>query len=68
VSGGAVAYLEAPEVKGVDMDTVLLDQAKNYAENTVARITGRDFVPCPGENCKRCDHGAVCRWRDSGNE
>jgi DNA helicase-2/ATP-dependent DNA helicase PcrA len=65
VSGGAVAYLDTPEVKGVAMDNVLLGQAKDYAEWTVARITGRDFVPCPGENCKRCDHAAVCRWRAS---
>ena len=65
VSGGAVAYLEQPEVKAVPMDTHLLDEAKVYAEGTVARITGRDFAPCPGESCKRCDHGSVCRWKAS---
>jgi DNA helicase-2/ATP-dependent DNA helicase PcrA len=65
VSRGAVAYLEQPEVKAVPMDTSLLDEAKAYAEGTVAKITGRDFAPCPGENCKKCDHGSVCRWKAS---
>lgn len=68
VHKGAVAYLDAPEVKGVEINKVLLDQARDYAERTVGRITGRDFVPSPGENCRRCDHGAVCRWRNSKNE
>jgi len=63
VSGGAVAYLEQPMVKDVLMDTHLLDEAKVYAEETVARITGRDFAPCSGVSCKRCDHGSVCRWK-----
>jgi DNA helicase-2/ATP-dependent DNA helicase PcrA len=65
VSSGAVAYLEQPEVKAVSVDTSLLDEAKVYAEGTVAKITNRDFAPCPGENCKQCDHGSVCRWKAS---
>ena len=65
VESGAVAYLETPEVEDVAMDTDLLDKAKDYADRTVERITSRDFAPCPGENCKLCDHGSVCRWRAS---
>jgi DNA helicase-2/ATP-dependent DNA helicase PcrA len=65
VNGGAVAYLEQPDVRRVPMDAALLDEAKTYAESTVARITGKDFVPSPGESCKRCDHGSVCRWKAS---
>ena len=65
MKGGAVAYLETPEVVDVAMDADLLDKAKDYAERTVERIMDRDFAPCPGENCKLCDHSPVCRWRAS---
>lgn len=62
VASGSIAYLEEPDVKMVDIDDTLLGVSKGFAERTVECIMKRQFGPTPGENCKRCDQRAVCKW------
>jgi DNA helicase-2/ATP-dependent DNA helicase PcrA len=63
VTSGSVAYLETSEVKMVDVAGLSLEEARKLAEKTVENIVRRNFLPNPGENCKRCDQRQICRWR-----
>jgi DNA helicase-2/ATP-dependent DNA helicase PcrA len=63
VSSGSVAYLDDADVKPVDVSEQRLAEAKQNAQKVVEQITKRKFKPNPGENCKRCDHTQICRWR-----
>jgi len=63
VTSGSVAYLAESDVRMVDVDDPLLNDAKKYAEKTVEGIMNKRFTPWPGESCKRCDQGPICRWK-----
>lgn len=63
VTSGSIAFLENPEIRTVDVSDTLLAGAKKEAEKTVDGIVNRRFGPRPGENCKRCDHSVICRWK-----
>jgi DNA helicase-2/ATP-dependent DNA helicase PcrA len=62
VTRGSVADLTEPSVDPVEIDEGSLTQTKAYAEATVNRIVNRDFNPCPGDFCSRCDFETICRW------
>jgi len=62
VTKGSVADLTEPSVEAVEIDDDLLSDARDWAEASVQRIVGRDFKPCPGDYCSRCDFSSICRW------
>ena len=63
VTQGSVAYLGNARVEPVVVDEESLHQTLVYAEDTVQRIVSRDFNPCSGASCGRCDFAGICRWR-----
>jgi DNA helicase-2/ATP-dependent DNA helicase PcrA len=63
VTNGSIAYLEEPRVELVDVSEALLEDSKRLAEKTIEGIVRAWFKPNPGENCKRCDHRPICRWK-----
>jgi len=63
VTRGSVAYLGNARVDEVVVDGESLDQTRIYAEDTVQRIVDREFNPCSGDSCGRCDFVSICRWR-----
>jgi len=63
VTQGSVAYLGNARVEPVVVDKESLDKTLDYAEDTVQRIVDRDFNPCSGTSCGRCDFVGICRWR-----
>lgn len=63
VTSGSIAYLEEANVKPVDVQETSLNEAQIRAENSVDGIIKRKFNPKAGENCKKCDHCEICRWR-----
>jgi DNA helicase-2/ATP-dependent DNA helicase PcrA len=63
VTSGSSAYLEEPSVKSVDVGEVSLDDSRRLAEKTIEGIVKARFKPNPGEDCKRCDHRSICRWK-----
>ncbi len=62
VTKGSIADLTEPSVDPVEIDEASLAQTKTNAEATVNRIVNRDFNPCPGDSCTRCDFKTICRW------
>lgn len=62
VTRGSVADLTEPSVDNVEINEESLVQTKSEAETTVNRIVNRDFNPCPGDFCTRCDFKTICRW------
>jgi len=62
VTRGSVADLTEPSVDPVEIDEGSLNETRVLAEATVNRIVGRDFNPCPGDYCARCDFKTICRW------
>ncbi|TRZ53847.1 MAG: ATP-dependent helicase [Dehalococcoidia bacterium] len=68
VTAGSVAYLGNSEVKPVDVDSGSLDETHKLAMDTVRRICAKDFNPCSGNSCERCDVAPICRWRPKENE
>lgn len=62
VTRGSLADLTEPSVDPVEIDEGSLAQTRAYAEATVNKIVNRDFNPCPGDFCSRCDFKTICRW------
>jgi len=62
VSKGSVADLTEPSVDPIEIDEMALSETRSLAEDTVKKIVGRDFNPCPGDSCGRCDFKVICRW------
>jgi DNA helicase-2/ATP-dependent DNA helicase PcrA len=63
VKTGSVAYLEEADVKPVTMQQEDVNAAKQKVEEAVKSIINRDYSPRPGDMCKACDRGPICRWR-----
>jgi DNA helicase II / ATP-dependent DNA helicase PcrA len=68
VTDGSVAYLGNARVEPVNVDSKSLDETREYAEQSVQRIVNRDFNPCSGTSCGRCDFIGICRWRSNTDE
>lgn len=74
VTSGSIAYLEKsdgektdlkkPSVEPVDVQDKRLDETRKRAEISVTGIMNRKFNPKAGENCGRCDHFEICKWRN----
>lgn len=74
VTSGSIAYLEKsdwekpdfkkPSVEPVDVQEKRLDETRKRAESSVTGIMNRRFNPKAGENCSRCDHCEICKWRN----
>jgi len=67
VTAGSVAYLGDSKVVPVKVDSDSLDETHKLAMDTVRRIFGKDFNPCSGDSCVRCDMAPICRWRPKEN-
>jgi len=68
VTAGSVAYLGDSKVEPVTVDSGSLDATHKLAMDTVKRIIEKDFNPCSGYSCGRCDMAPICRWRPKENE
>ena len=68
VTAGSVAYLGDSKVEPVVVDSSSLDKTHRLAMETVRRICDKDFNPCSGNSCQRCDVAPICRWRAKENE
>jgi DNA helicase-2/ATP-dependent DNA helicase PcrA len=68
VTAGSVAYLGDSRIEPVEVDSGSLDETHRLAMDTVRRIVEKDFNPCSGDSCGRCDMAPICRWRPKENE
>jgi DNA helicase-2/ATP-dependent DNA helicase PcrA len=68
VTAGSVAYLGDSKVVPVEVNSGSLDETHKLALETVRRICDKDFNPCSGNSCERCDVAPICRWRPKENE
>jgi DNA helicase-2/ATP-dependent DNA helicase PcrA len=65
---GSVAYLENGEIKDVDVNDHELQKAKEIAQKCIQGIIERSYHGNPGEECKRCDFPAICRYCQNVNQ
>jgi len=63
VSRGSVAYLDDASLREVGVSDSHLAKAKEAAQRHIAGIIAKDFSPQPGQHCKSCNYGAICRWK-----
>jgi DNA helicase-2/ATP-dependent DNA helicase PcrA len=68
VSKGSVAYLDDASLREVGVSDSHLAKAKEAAEKHISGIITKDFKPQPGQHCRSCDYGAICRWKQEGIE
>ena len=68
VTAGSIAYLSDSKVEPVVVDSGSLDKTYKLANETVKRICDKDFNPCSGNTCHRCDVAPICRWGLKENE
>jgi len=62
VTKGSVADLAESIVEPVEITDASLSEARAWAESLVKRIVERDFKPCPGNYCDKCDYSSICKW------
>ena len=62
-SRGSVAYLEDASIMNVNVKDTDLHQAEKTAQDHIEGIKHRQFKPCTGESCIKCNYGLICKWR-----
>lgn len=62
VTRGSLAFLEDARTEDVGVDESVLQEAKNKTEKHIEGIVKKEFDPCPGDFCEKCDYGSICRW------
>jgi len=60
---GSISYLENASTSDVDVSLPTLENKENIAESYIDGITKRDFTPCPGEICKKCNYVNICKYK-----
>jgi DNA helicase-2/ATP-dependent DNA helicase PcrA len=60
---GSISYLEEAITESVDVDDATLKTTTAIAENYIKRILNRDFTPCPGTFCEKCNYLEICRYK-----
>jgi DNA helicase-2/ATP-dependent DNA helicase PcrA len=61
ITSGSLAYLDAGEVKYVDISQNMLTEAKRIAEECIQQIRRSKFPPKASAKCK-CDYKAICKY------
>jgi DNA helicase-2/ATP-dependent DNA helicase PcrA len=62
IAHGSVAYLEDASIRNVEVKENDLRQAEKTAQDHIEGIKRREFKPCSGESCKKCNYGVICKW------
>jgi len=62
VCSGSIAFLEDANVIPVPVNEDMLTKAEKIAEKIITGIMNREFIPCPGDQCKACDYVRICRF------
>lgn len=62
VTVGSIAYLEGPEIRGVDVSEKALQQSQNKSISLIEEILHGNFKAKPSEFCCKCDCAKICKW------
>jgi DNA helicase-2/ATP-dependent DNA helicase PcrA len=62
VRAAYVHDLKTASRTAVDVTAPAITAAEAEAGAAVTRLRNREFVPRPGQRCRRCDLHALCRW------
>ncbi|MBN1167852.1 MAG: PD-(D/E)XK nuclease family protein [Methanospirillaceae archaeon] len=62
VCSESIAFLEDATVIPVPVSEEMLFKAEQNAEKLISGTMNREFIPCPGDQCKACDYVRICRF------
>ena len=63
VTMGSVAYLSDAEIASVEVNDSKLEEIKKQVEKHIDGIKSRNFKPCSGAFCNKCEFTKICRLK-----